>query len=56
VLTRNTKTGQWTRSIEIAFYISSTPITADRAAKAIRGHWRIESAPQAHTRRRFEMN
>lgn len=43
MLTRNTKTGQWTRSVEVAFYISSTPITAERAAKAIRAHWRIEN-------------
>jgi hypothetical protein len=30
-------------SAETAFYVSSTPLTAARAAVAIRGHWRIET-------------
>jgi len=41
---------------ETRYYISSAPLTAARAAEAVRGHWSIESAPQAHTRRRFAMN
>jgi predicted transposase YbfD/YdcC len=30
-------------STETAFYLSNTPITATRAAKAIRAHWGIET-------------
>jgi predicted transposase YbfD/YdcC len=30
-------------SAEIAFYVSNTPLTAVRAAVAIRGHWQIET-------------
>jgi predicted transposase YbfD/YdcC len=30
-------------SAETAFYVSNTPLTAARAAVAIRGHWRIET-------------
>lgn len=43
VLTRNSKTGQWKRSVEIAFYIANTRVTAARAAQAIRSHWRVEN-------------
>ena len=28
---------------EAAFYISNTPVTAARAAEAIRAHWRVET-------------
>ena len=30
-------------SSETAFYIANAPVTVTRAAKAIRGHWRIET-------------
>jgi hypothetical protein len=30
-------------SAEIAFYVSNTPVTATRAAQAIRAHWKIET-------------
>lgn len=43
VFTRITKTGLLRRSTEIAFYISNKPITAVRAAKAIRRHWGVET-------------
>jgi predicted transposase YbfD/YdcC len=43
VFTRITKTGLLRRSSEIAFYVSNKPITADRAAKAIRAHWGVET-------------
>ena len=33
---------------ETRYYTSSTPLTAKQAAEAVRGHWGIESAPQAH--------
>jgi len=43
VYTRNAKTGLLRRSAETAFYISNTPVTAARAAEAIRAHWKIEN-------------
>ena len=43
VYTRNTATGLLRYSTETAFYVSNTPVTATRAAKAIRAHWRIET-------------
>jgi predicted transposase YbfD/YdcC len=41
---------------EIRYYITSLKPDAERLNRAIRQHWGIESAPQAHTRRRFELN
>ena len=43
VLTRSASTGFWRRSTETALYLASTAITADRAAIAIRDHWKIEN-------------
>lgn len=43
VFTRSSKTGLLHRSAETAFYISNIPLTAARAAEAIRAHWRIET-------------
>ena len=43
VYTRNAKTGLLRHSAETAFYVSSTPVTAARAAEAIRAHWKIEN-------------
>ena len=43
VYTRNAKTGLLRHSAETAFYVSNTPVTAPRAAQAIRAHWRIEN-------------
>ncbi len=43
VYTRNAKTGLLRCSAETAFYISNTPVTAARAAEAIRAHWKIEN-------------
>ena len=43
VYTRNAKTGLLRHSSETAFYVSNTPVTATRAAEAIRAHWRIEN-------------
>jgi len=41
---------------EIRYYITSLKPDAVRLNAVIRQHWGIESAPQAHTRRRFELN
>jgi len=43
VYTRNAKTGLLHHSAETAFYVSNTPVTATRAAEAIRAHWKIEN-------------
>ncbi len=43
VYTRNAKTGLLRHSAETAFYVANTPVTAARAAEAIRAHWRIEN-------------
>ena len=43
VYTRNAKTGLLRHSTETAFYVSNTPVTAIRAAKAVRAHWQIEN-------------
>ncbi len=43
VYTRNAKTGLLRYSTETAFYIANTPVTATRAAEAIRAHWTIEN-------------
>jgi len=43
VYTRNAKTGLLRHSAETAFYVSNTPVTAPRAAEAIRAHWKIEN-------------
>ena len=42
--TRNAKTGLLRHSAEIDFYVSNTPVTAIRAAEAVRAHWKIENA------------
>lgn len=43
VFARNAATGLLRHSIETAFYISNTSLTAARAAEATRAHWRIET-------------
>jgi predicted transposase YbfD/YdcC len=35
-------------SLEYRYYISSAALTEEQFAKAVRGHWGIESVPQAH--------
>ena len=41
---------------ETRYCISSLKPDAAKLNAAIRQHWGIESAPQAHTRRRFTLN
>lgn len=43
VFTRNAKTGLLRRASETAFYIANAPLTASRAATAVRAHWAIET-------------
>jgi predicted transposase YbfD/YdcC len=35
-------------SLEYRYYISSAALTEEQFATAVRGHWGIESVPQAH--------
>ena len=43
VYTRNAATGLLRYTAETAFYVANTPLTATRAAEAIRAHWAIET-------------
>jgi len=43
VYTRNATTGLLRHAAETAFYVANTPVTAVRAAEAIRAHWRIKN-------------
>ena len=43
VLHRNPSTGLWRSTSEVAYYLANSPISACRAASAIRGHWYIEN-------------
>jgi hypothetical protein len=43
VFTRNTRTGLLRHSAEIAFYVANAALPAERAAAAIRAHWKIET-------------
>ena len=43
VFTRDAKTGLLRHVAETAFYVSNAPLTAARAATAIRAHWAIET-------------
>jgi hypothetical protein len=43
VVTRSPATGLLHSTCETAFYIANRPITATRAAVAIRAHWKIEN-------------
>jgi predicted transposase YbfD/YdcC len=43
VLHRNAKTGLWSSTSEVAYYVTDSPTSAHDAACAIRGHWHIEN-------------
>ena len=43
VFTRDARTGLLRYATETAFYVANTPLTAARAAEAVRAHWRIET-------------
>lgn len=40
---RRAKDGMWERREEISFYVCSAPVSAQKAAEAIRGHWGVEN-------------
>jgi predicted transposase YbfD/YdcC len=42
------KVGDQESNFERRYYISSRELTAEQLADAVRGHWAIESVPQAH--------
>jgi predicted transposase YbfD/YdcC len=43
VLHRDAKTGLWSSTSEVAYYVANSAISACRAAAAIRCHWHIEN-------------
>ena len=43
VFTRSTRTGLLRHSAETAFYVANAAVPAERAAAAIRAHWKIET-------------
>ena len=47
-LTALRKVGEHESKLERRYYISSRELTAEQLAAAVRGHWGIESVPQAH--------
>jgi predicted transposase YbfD/YdcC len=40
---RNAKTGLWSSTSEVAYYVANSAVSAHQAATAIRGHWHIEN-------------
>jgi predicted transposase YbfD/YdcC len=44
VLHRDAKTGLWSSTAEIAYYVANSPISARHAAIAIRSHWHVENS------------
>lgn len=53
---KDSKTGLWRKTNETALYASQISVPAAEIGAAIRHHWGIESAPQAHSKEvRFEL-
>jgi predicted transposase YbfD/YdcC len=44
VLHRDARTGLWSSTSEVAFYVANSTTSARRAATAIRHHWHVENA------------
>jgi predicted transposase YbfD/YdcC len=42
-LIRHAKNGMWDRREDVSFYLCSAPISAEKAAQAIRDHWAVEN-------------
>ena len=42
-LIHRAKNGMWDRREDISFYLCSAPISAEKAAQAIRDHWAVEN-------------
>lgn len=43
VLHRSSKTGLWSSTSEVAYYLANTMASASRFATAIRNHWHVEN-------------
>ena len=58
-LRQSKKNGEWKDPEEEVVYLIASLPAGEAAAEVLlcanRGHWGIESAPQAHTRRRFNV-
>lgn len=44
VLHRDAKTGLWSSTAEVAYYVANSTISARHAANAIRCHWHVENS------------
>ncbi|HET9866212.1 MAG TPA: hypothetical protein VFQ06_02875, partial [Nitrospira sp.] len=52
---KDTRTGLWPSREEIGFYACQAALGAKAFGEAVRSHWGIESAPQAHRTGRLRM-
>jgi predicted transposase YbfD/YdcC len=52
---KNTRSGLWRATEEVSFYACQIRLDAKTLAHAVRSHWGIESAPQAHRTGRLRM-
>ena len=52
---KDTKSGFWHETEEISFYACQVALGAQAFGEAVRNHWAIESAPQAHRTGRLRM-
>jgi hypothetical protein len=43
VLHRDAKSGLWSSTAEVAYYVANSPASACLAATAVRGHWHVEN-------------
>jgi len=43
VLHRSAKTGLWSSTSEVAYYLTGSAVSASHAATAIRSHWHVEN-------------
>ena len=43
VLHRDAKTGLWSSTAEVAYYVANSPASACLAATAVRSHWHVEN-------------
>jgi hypothetical protein len=44
VLHRDAKTGLWSSTAEVAYYVANCPASACLAATAVRSHWHVENS------------
>ena len=52
---KDTRSGFWKATEEVSFYACQIKLDAKTFSQAVRNHWAIESAPQAHRTGRLRM-